>query len=208
MSTTKLMLIRGANGCGFSSGRAQCNGACSDHPDDILGTHTLAMQQCPTRRYLWSGVGRRRWRAVDFEEQLVAVAPPPVLARLVRPDQRVIGMLMPVGGGMAIRGVVATSDVPAVHAQPQMHPAATDAEAVLAAVGTRCDLAHRVQVGAGRTVHLGSTGRGSTSVSSMRLPHGSSMNAAQISVVPKSTRERGSPMNVTPRSRSASIVSW
>jgi len=149
MSTTKLMLIRGANGCGFSSGRAQCNGACSDHPDDILGTHTLAMQQCPTRRYLWSGVGRRRWRAVDFEEQLVAVAPPPVLARLVRPDQRVIGMLMPVGGGMAIRGVVATSDVPAVHAQPQMHPAATDAQAVLASVARRRDLGDLVEVGTG-----------------------------------------------------------
>jgi len=27
LSTTKLMVIRGANGCGFSSGRAQCNSA-------------------------------------------------------------------------------------------------------------------------------------------------------------------------------------
>jgi len=51
------------------------------------------------------GVRRRRWRAFYLEKQLVEVAPPPVLARFVGPDERVIRVLVPVGSGVAARGL-------------------------------------------------------------------------------------------------------
>src|SRR5205823_9820115 len=48
---------------------------------------------------------------------------------------------------------VAAADVPADHAHPQVYPAAAAAQAVLAAVGTRCDVVHLVEVLAGRRGH-------------------------------------------------------
>ena len=77
---------------------------------------------------------RRWWCPVDRENDPVGVTPPPVLARLVRPDQWMVGMALPVGGGVAVRGAVAAADVPTVHADPQVDPSVAGTEAVLATV--------------------------------------------------------------------------
>src|SRR5665213_1884424 len=82
-------------------------------------------------RLVRSGVRRRGRGALDLEDQLVGVAPPPVLARLVGADERVIGMGAPVGRGVAIGRAVAAPDVPAAQAHPEMDPLATGAETVL-----------------------------------------------------------------------------
>src|SRR4051794_11475678 len=59
-----------------------------------------------------SGMRRCRRRAVDLEEERVPIAPPPVLARLVGADERVV-LLVPVSGGVLVGRVVAAPDVPA-----------------------------------------------------------------------------------------------
>jgi hypothetical protein len=48
-----------------------------------------------------------------------------------------------------VGGVVTAAHVPTGHAEPQVYPAATDALAVLAAVGRRLYVLDRVQVGTG-----------------------------------------------------------
>ena len=52
----------------------------------------------------------------------------------------------PVGGGMALRRIVATADVPAMHAQAKVNPSAPDPQAVLATFTRRCHVRHRVKV--------------------------------------------------------------
>ena len=59
------------------------------------------------------GVGGRGRGAVGLEHELVGVAPPPVLARLVGADERVVGVRVEVGGGVPVRGAVAAADVAA-----------------------------------------------------------------------------------------------
>ena len=51
--------------------------------------------------------------------------------------------------GMAVRRVVAAADMTARHAQAEVHPPATHAKAVLAAVTARRDLCDLVQMRAG-----------------------------------------------------------
>jgi hypothetical protein len=96
---------------------------------------------------------------VDLEPELVDEAPPPVLTRLIGLDQRMAG-LVEVVGGVVIGRVVATTDVTADHAHPQMDPPASDALAVLTSVRRRDDLLHLVKViavllgfGHGRSSH-------------------------------------------------------
>jgi hypothetical protein len=48
--------------------------------------------------------------------------------------------LVEMGGGMATRGTVTTSDMAADHAEPQMDPPTTVAQALFASVGARFDL--------------------------------------------------------------------
>src|SRR3954471_13782245 len=77
-------------------------------------------------------MGRRRRRAGHLEGEVILVAPPPLLARLVGADDGVIAVLLPVARRVAVRRVVATPDVATRHAHAQVHPAPADAEAVLA----------------------------------------------------------------------------
>src|SRR5207253_959330 len=86
---------------------------------------------------------------VDPEEHVVDVAPAPVLARLERADDRMLG-LVGVGGRVAVGGVVAAADVTAGEADAEVQPLAADAEAVLAAVHGRRQFAQPdlVEVGA------------------------------------------------------------
>src|SRR5205085_8666405 len=97
------------------------------------GTHQLRTRGRRTARPLpglGSGVRRGGRRPFDLEEELVRVAPPPVLARLVGADQRVIVVSVVVPGGVAVRRVVAAADVAAAHAHPQVNPAPAHAHAV------------------------------------------------------------------------------
>src|SRR4051812_27143970 len=89
---------------------------------------------------------RRWWRVLDLEEQLVGVAPPPVFARLVRTDEWMVVVGAPVCGGVAVRRVVATPDVAAGLAHPQMDPLATDAKAVFTSLARGFDVADGVEV--------------------------------------------------------------
>src|SRR5207248_10921852 len=97
------------------------------------GAHQLRAGGRRTARPLpgrGSGVRRGGRRPFDLEEELVRVAPPPVLARLVGADQRVIVVSVVVPGGVAVRRVVAAADVAAAHAHPQVNPAPAHAHAV------------------------------------------------------------------------------
>jgi hypothetical protein len=67
----------------------------------------------------------------SLEEQLVGVAPPPVVAGFVGADDGVVGVVVPVGGGVPVRRAVAAADVATVHAQPQVYPSSSDWYAVL-----------------------------------------------------------------------------
>src|SRR5207253_976624 len=93
-----------------------------------------------------SRVGERG-AALDLEAEVVDVAVPPVLARLVGLDDRVV-LVVEMGGGVAMRRVVTAADVTARHAHAQVHPPAADAEAVLAPVARGRDIRHLVQMAA------------------------------------------------------------
>src|SRR4029077_2770118 len=86
----------------------------------------------------------------DAERDLVDVAPAPVLTRLERADDRVTARVR-VGGRVPVRRAVATADVAAGEADPEVQPFAADAEAVLATVDRGWELANcdLVEVGAG-----------------------------------------------------------
>jgi hypothetical protein len=84
-------------------------------------------------------------RAVDVEGELVDVAPPPRLPRFEGLHQRVRG-LIEVRGGMPTGRAVATADVAADHAHPEMNPPTSQLETVLAAIGRRADLSDLIEV--------------------------------------------------------------
>src|SRR3954470_2355930 len=90
-----------------------------------------------------------------LDEDLVDVAPAPVLARLDRPHDRVVAVAV-VRRRVLVRRGVAARDVPAGEALPQVHPVAlADREAVGAALGGAGDdvLADRVEMAAGLHVY-------------------------------------------------------
>jgi hypothetical protein len=80
---------------------------------------------------------RCRRRALQVERHLIEVAVPPVLPGFVRPDEPMVSGLE-VRGGVSTRRVVATTDVPADLAEPQVHPIVKAlCQTVLASVGAR-----------------------------------------------------------------------
>src|SRR5579884_876858 len=92
-----------------------------------------------------SGMGSRGACTIDLEGQLVGVAPPPVLAWLVGPDDWVV-LLPPVSSGMAVRRAIAAPDVAAGHAHAQVHPSPAYPETVLASVTRGSDVGDGVEV--------------------------------------------------------------
>ena len=56
---------------------------------------------------------------------------------------------VPVRGGMAVRRLVAATDVTALHAKPEVHPATAHAQTVLATLARRRDFGDQVQMCAG-----------------------------------------------------------
>src|SRR5262245_9378522 len=107
-----------------------------------------------------AGPSRVRWRArraVDVERELIDVAPPPVFTRLVRPDDGMVVVRVPVRGGMPVRRVVATADVTARHADPQVQPALPDAQAVFTPGARRCHVGDGVEMRAGHCSYSSTT---------------------------------------------------
>src|SRR6266516_830707 len=74
-----------------------------------------------------------RLRRRERERHLVEVAPAPVLARLCGANDRMATFPL-MRGCVLVRRRIAAADLPARHAHPQMHPAASDLQALLTAV--------------------------------------------------------------------------
>lgn len=118
----------------------------------IQGHATLSTPYCGLRasgRLRSSSVRRRRSSAGQLESEFVHVAPPPVLSGLEGSDQRMVGVGLPVSGGMSAGRTITASYVAAMHAEPQVHPAAPSLEAVLAPVAGRDHFLNGVEVSAG-----------------------------------------------------------
>src|SRR2546428_12832547 len=73
-------------------------------------------------------------RSRRLHPQLVDVAPDPVFAGLVRPDQRVLGSVE-VLRGMPVLRLVAAADMAAAQAQPPVDPGVARLHALLATIG-------------------------------------------------------------------------
>jgi hypothetical protein len=67
-----------------------------------------------------------------FDDGLVDEAPAPTFGRIVALDYRVAGLLKMLGG-MVTDGVIATSDMAAFPAEPEVYPALSNLQAFLAA---------------------------------------------------------------------------
>jgi len=82
-----------------------------------------------------------------IEVDLVFVAPAPVLAGFERPDDR-MASVAEMGGGVLVLGIIAAAHVAAGHAEPQMDPAASGPQTVLATVRAGGDLPDLIEVAA------------------------------------------------------------
>src|SRR5437879_650091 len=93
-------------------------------------------------------MGRPRRGAGELEHEVVGVAVEPVLARLVGPDDGVIGA-PGVGGGVLARRLVAAADVPADLAEAQVDPVLlAHRQAVFAPPRARLGVCDLIEVGA------------------------------------------------------------
>jgi hypothetical protein len=90
----------------------------------------------------------RRWRTLELEEELIPIAPEPVLTRLEGPDDGMLGRVE-VRRRMPVRRVVATSDVAALLTDTQMDPATAGTQTVLTSFSARTDFGDRFEVRAG-----------------------------------------------------------
>jgi len=91
-------------------------------------------------------VRRSRWGTLKFEGKPIEAAPIPVLARFVRPDDRMPGHAE-ARGRVPPRRVVTASDMTTFLADPQMHPVPVAlAEAVLATQRRGRDIADPVEM--------------------------------------------------------------
>ena len=88
-----------------------------------------------------SGSGKVQFQVVD-------VAPAPTLAGLERLHDRVLSAVEVLGGVFVFRRVAAT-DMAALQAQPQVHPAVTHLQTLFAALGVRRHLLDLVEMLAG-----------------------------------------------------------
>ena len=89
----------------------------------------------------------RRGAIAEVEHDLVDVAPPPAFGRVIAFDDRMAGSVK-VLCGVAVRRVVATTDVTAGPAQAQMHSGRTDPQTFLATERARRHITNGVDMGA------------------------------------------------------------
>jgi hypothetical protein len=98
-----------------------------------------------------------------LDEELVLIAPSPILTGLEALDDGMVRRVI-VLRGVLVRRVVTAADVTARETEPQMHPAAVDLQAFLATFGCpRLDVANLIEMGAARS-HVASRGRASYKV--------------------------------------------
>src|SRR5437660_7420395 len=88
---------------------------------------------------------QRRSGGPELEHQLIRIAPEPLLARLIRADDRVLGGAEMFGCVLS-RRVVAAADVPAAGAHAQMDPPAARLEALHAAIAAGRHVTNLVEV--------------------------------------------------------------
>src|SRR3977135_581486 len=89
----------------------------------------------------------RRLSVRQIEQDFIDIAPAPAFRRIVALDDRMLGGVE-VLGGMLVGGIVATADVTATAADPQMQPLAAALEAFLATKRARRDIADAGDVSA------------------------------------------------------------
>ena len=89
----------------------------------------------------------RRRAAAKVQTNFIDIAPSPPFRRIVSFDDRMAGR-MKMLGGVSIRRVVATANMSAGAAEPQMHPLRTGFQALLATPGARRHIVDRVLVAA------------------------------------------------------------
>src|SRR6267154_50693 len=89
----------------------------------------------------------RRLPVRQIEQDFIDIAPAPAFRRIVALDDRMLAGVE-VLGGMLVGGIVATADVTATAADPQMQPLAAALEAFLATKRARRDIADAGEVGA------------------------------------------------------------
>jgi hypothetical protein len=80
-----------------------------------------------------------------LDHHLVDKTPSPVLARLERSNDGVMGLSEVLGGVFVLRGVAA-ADVTAGLAEPQVHPRVTHLQALLASCGVRRHIFYLLEV--------------------------------------------------------------
>jgi len=84
-------------------------------------------------------------RSSRLEEQLVDVAPSPVLTRLEGLNDRVVGRVeMP--GGVRILRIVTATDMSTGETEAQVHPGITRFQTVLTSIGARRDVTYLVEM--------------------------------------------------------------
>src|SRR5580700_4434314 len=83
-----------------------------------------------------NGAVVRRHAIGKIEHDFVDVTPAPAFRRIVAFDDG-MARRMEVFGGVAVRRIIATPDMSAGSAEPQMHPGRTSLQALLAAKRTR-----------------------------------------------------------------------
>jgi hypothetical protein len=81
----------------------------------------------------------------EFEFNLVHVTPSPVFTGLERADDRVAGA-MEVFRGVLVLGLIAAAYVSADHTEPQVDPAVTHLEALLAPIGLRLNVLDQIEM--------------------------------------------------------------
>jgi hypothetical protein len=87
----------------------------------------------------------RRLRPAQLEEELIRVAPEPVLSGLERSDYRMAACTV-VLGGVRVLGAVAASNMATGLAHSKVHPGVTELKAFLASVAARLDVSHLAEM--------------------------------------------------------------
>jgi hypothetical protein len=81
----------------------------------------------------------------EVQFDFVDVTPTPILPRLDRPHDGMLGRVK-VFRGMFILGRIATTDVPATQAQTKMHPLIAHLQAFFATTGMRFDVLYLIEM--------------------------------------------------------------
>jgi hypothetical protein len=82
---------------------------------------------------------------LERESDLVHVTPSPVLTGLERADDRVAAAMEVLRSVLVLR-LIAAADVPADHAEPQVHPTVASLKALFASVSIRLNVLDQIEM--------------------------------------------------------------